>query len=128
VLRTKSTMAAVLAAAALGAVLSPVATAAPVTDLTISVYDPATATRQYQLTCSPDGGTHPSPKAACDAIRTSPGAIRPVPPTANCYDRVYGPQRAKVSGLLLGVQVAAEFKRTNSCEEARWQAWLPVWG
>ncbi|QQQ78793.1 hypothetical protein IOD16_10320 [Saccharothrix sp. 6-C] len=115
--------------AALGAVLAPTATAAPTTELTISVHDPlGPVAREYRLTCDPDGGTHPRARAACDAIRTSPGTIEPPPPTANCYDRVFGPQRAEVSGLLAGVEVAASFSRVNSCEEDRWQAWLPVWG
>ena len=118
---------------ALAAVLAPAATAAsttaPTTELTISVYGRLTpVVREYRLTCDPDGGTHPQPKAACEAIRKSPGTIKPPPPTANCYDRVFGPEHAKVSGRLFGVEVAAEFNRRNSCEEDRWQAWLPVWG
>ncbi|MFE2754746.1 SSI family serine proteinase inhibitor [Actinosynnema sp. NPDC059335] len=121
-------IAAALAAApasASSAAAAPAATA----DLTITVHDPlGSAVRQYQLTCDPDGGTHPRPKAACEAIRTTPEAVKPVPPTTNCRDVVYGPERAKVSGLLFGVPVTAEFRRTDSCEEARWQAWLPVWG
>lgn len=116
-------------AAALGTTFAPAATAAPATELIVSVYDPlGSAVRQYQLTCDPDGGTHPRPKAACEAIRTAPEAINPVPPTTNCREIVYGPERAKVSGRLFGVPVTSEFRRTNSCEEARWQAWLPVWG
>ncbi|WP_197289590.1 SSI family serine proteinase inhibitor [Saccharothrix sp. NRRL B-16348] len=115
--------------AALGAVLAPAATAAPTTDLTITVYEPlGPVARQYRLTCDPDGGTHPWAKAACEAIRKTPGAIKPPPPTANCYDQVFGPQHAKVRGQLFGVDVAAEFNRRDSCQEDRWQAWLPVWG
>lgn len=126
---TRGLLPALAAATALGGLLAPTATAAPATDLTISVYDPlAPVVREYRLTCDPDGGTHPRPKAACEAIRRSPGTIKPPPPTAHCYDRVFGPQRAKVSGLLFGVDVAATFSRVNSCEEDRWQAWLPVWG
>lgn len=120
---------ALAAAAALGTVLAPAATAAPTTDLTISVYGLLTpVAREYRLTCDPDGGTHPQAKAACEAIRKNPGAIKPPPPTANCYGRVYGPQHATVRGQLFGVDVSASFNRRNSCEEDRWQAWLPVWG
>ncbi|MFJ6671757.1 SSI family serine proteinase inhibitor [Actinosynnema sp. NPDC091369] len=126
---TRGLLPALAVATALGGLLAPAATAAPTTDLTISVADPlAPVAREYRLTCDPDGGTHPRPEAACDAIRKSPGAIEPPPPTSHCYDRVYGPQRAKASGLLFGVEVAATFSRVNSCEEDRWQAWLPVWG
>jgi hypothetical protein len=115
--------------AGLGAVLAPAATAAPATDLTISVSDPfGPAVREYHLTCDPDGGTHPAAKAACAAIRESPGAVKPVPPTAHCMDQVYGPEQAKVVGRLFGVDVAAAFNRRDSCEEDRWQAWFPVWG
>ncbi|WP_170191816.1 SSI family serine proteinase inhibitor [Saccharothrix syringae] len=105
-------------------------TSASGTDLTVSVHDPLgrAVVREYHLTCAPDGGDHPNPRAACEAIRKSPDAVKPGPPTRNCYDRVYGSQRAKVTGLLLGVRVTSEFQRVNSCEEARWQAWLPVWG
>ena len=126
---TRGLLPALAIATALGGVLAPAATAAPTTDLTISVHDPLSPfLREYRLTCDPDGGRHPSPKAACEAIRKSPGTIKPVPPTANCYDRDFGPQHAKVSGRLFGVDVKAEFDRRNSCEEDRWQAWLPVWG
>ncbi|NUU24073.1 MAG: hypothetical protein HOV68_21615 [Streptomycetaceae bacterium] len=125
----RTTLAALATAAAVGAVLAPAATASPATHLTISVYEPLSPVlRQYELTCDPVGGTHPRAKEACEAITASPGNIKPVPPTANCYDRVYGPQRAKVTGVLLGATVTAEFSRVNSCEEARWQRWLPVWG
>ncbi|WP_367128713.1 SSI family serine proteinase inhibitor [Saccharothrix sp. HUAS TT1] len=126
---TRGALPALVLAAALGAVLAPAASAAPTTDLTITVHDPlGSQVRQYRLTCGPDGGDHPRPEAACAAIAEEPGAIRPVPPTANCFDRVYGPERAKVSGVLFGVDVASAFSRVNSCEEDRWQAWLPVWG
>ena len=125
----RGSLAALATASALGGALAPTATAAPTTDLTISVYGLLTpVAREYRLTCDPDGGTHPQPKAACEAIRTSPGTVKPVPPTANCYDRVFGPERAKVSGLLFGVEVTSTFSRVNSCEEDRWQDWLPVWG
>ncbi|MCE7000401.1 hypothetical protein LZG04_37130 [Saccharothrix sp. S26] len=126
---TRGLLAALAVATALGGALAPVATASPTTDLTVSVHDPlAPAVREYRLTCDPDGGTHPRPTEACEAIRKSPDAVKPPPPTANCYDRVFGPQRAKVSGVLSGVEVASTFSRVNSCEEDRWQAWLPVWG
>ncbi|OKI29880.1 hypothetical protein A6A25_29640 [Saccharothrix sp. CB00851] len=136
---TRGLLPALAIATALGTALAPAATAAPTTaaetvaapttDLTISVYGMLTpVVREYRLTCDPDGGAHPRPKEACEAIRKSPGAIKPPPPTANCLDQVYGPQHAKVSGVLFGVEVAAEFNRRNSCEEDRWQAWLPVWG
>ncbi|WP_181320162.1 SSI family serine proteinase inhibitor [Saccharothrix carnea] len=131
---TRGLLPALAIATALGAALTPAAAAAPTTaaattDLTISVYGTLTpVVREYRLTCDPDGGTHPRPKEACEAIRKSPGTIKPPPPTANCLDRVYGPEYAKVSGVLFGVEVAAGFNRRNSCEEDRWQAWLPVWG
>lgn len=45
------------------------------------VYDPAAtaAAWAYQLTCDLDGGARVASKAACDTIRKSLEAIRPVP-------------------------------------------------
>lgn len=74
------------------------------------------------LTCDPDGGTHPDPAKACDALLQHEDALRPVPRDVACTEIYGGPQVATISGP--GVQ--ATFSRSNGCEIARWDALRPV--
>jgi hypothetical protein len=89
-------------------------------DLTIE-YRPTGDAGQLQtatLTCDPDGGTHPDPAAACDALLRHEDALEPVPQDVACTEIYGGPQLATISGP--GVQ--ASFSRQNGCEIARWDA------
>jgi hypothetical protein len=93
-------------------------------DLTIS-YRPAGAEGGEQtatLTCDPDGGTHPDPAKACDALLENEDALKPVPRDVACTEIYGGPQVATISGS--GVQ--SVFSRSNGCEIARWDALRPV--
>jgi hypothetical protein len=72
--------------------------------------------RTATLTCDPDGGTHPDPVKACDALLRNEDALQRVPPDRACTEIYGGPQLATVSGL----NVDASFSRQNGCEISRW--------
>jgi Subtilisin inhibitor-like len=74
--------------------------------------------RSATLTCDPDGGTHPDPNGACDALLENEDALQPVPCDVACTEIYGGPQLATVSGT----GVDATLSRTNGCEIARWDA------
>ncbi|NVM96474.1 serine protease inhibitor [Arthrobacter sp. AETb3-4] len=76
------------------------------------------------------GSTVPDPAAAMAALeRYGSSIFFPVPgPPRMCSDVYSGPQVAAVSGVFQGRPVAATFKRTDSCETARWQALAPLFG
>jgi hypothetical protein len=78
--------------------------------------------RAATLTCDPDGGTHPDPAAACDALLQHEDALDPVPGDVACTEIYGGPQVATISGS----GVNATLSRTNGCEIARWDALAAV--
>jgi hypothetical protein len=89
-------------------------------DVTIS-YRPTGAGGGEQtatLTCDPDGGTHPDPAKACDALLQNEDALKPVPGDVACTEIYGGPQVATI----VGGDVNASFSRSNGCEIARWDA------
>jgi Subtilisin inhibitor-like len=93
-------------------------------DLTIT-YQPAGAAGDAQtatLICDPDGGTHPDPAKACDALLEHEDALKAVPGDVACTEIYGGPQVATV----VGGDVNASFSRSNGCEIARWDALRPV--
>lgn len=51
------------------------------------------------LTCNPDGGTHPTPRDACDSLRRVNGHFELLPwhPTIGCPD-VWDPHTARATG------------------------------
>jgi Subtilisin inhibitor-like. len=93
------------------------AAAAPGAELTLSVTaqgsdTPATA----RLTCDPDGGTHPAPKAACDALRAvdgRPELLTPAPGTV-CVG-LYDPRTVQITGHWQGREVSYEATFGNEC-------------
>jgi hypothetical protein len=93
-------------------------------DLTVTFW-PAGAdgeSRTATLTCDPDGGSHPDPAKACDALLSNEDALEPVSGDVACTEIYGGPQEA----TLIGPDVDARFSRTNGCEIARWDALKPV--
>jgi hypothetical protein len=70
------------------------------------------------LQCDPDGGTHPDPNGACDALLQNEDALEPVPGDVACTEIYGGPQLATISGP----GVDATFSRENGCQIARWDA------
>jgi len=105
--------------------------AEPVTaDLTIVVDATGEgATQTFTLTCSPDGGDHPDPAAACAALaQAGVEAFAPTPRGVACTEQWGGPQVATVQGTVDGEQISARFDRTNGCEISRWDRLAPVFG
>ena len=99
----------------------------PQTRLTVTVWaDLQGPPRVWRLQCDPPGGDHPNPAAACAALDRAPHPFAPVPPGVVCAQIVAGPERARIEGLWRGESVHATYKRTDSCEEARWQALAEV--
>jgi hypothetical protein len=91
-------------------------------DLTIVVHN-GTATTTWHLTCSPDGGDHPTPAKACSVLaQRGATAIPPVPADRMCTQIYGGPQTAHVTGTWRGKPVDASFSRTDGCQTARWDA------
>ncbi|MDO5752346.1 hypothetical protein [Arthrobacter sp.] len=76
------------------------------------------------------GSTVPDPTAAMAALdRYGEGIFFPVPgPQQACLDVFSGPEVAVVTGTFNGRSVNATFKRTDSCQTARWQALAPLFG
>jgi Subtilisin inhibitor-like len=98
--------------------------AEPRYDVTVT-YRPTGAGGDEQtatLTCDPDGGTHPDPAKACDALLQHGDALKPVPRDVACTEIYGGPQLATINGP----GVHAVLSRTNGCEIARWEALAPV--
>jgi hypothetical protein len=93
-------------------------------DLTISFWPTGRGgeARSATLTCDPDGGTHPDPTGACDALLQNEDALQPVAGDVACTEIYGGPQLATINGP--GVQ--STFSRSNGCEIARWDALRPV--
>jgi len=93
------------------------AAAQPGAELTLTVGtsasgDAATA----RLTCDPDGGTHPAPKAACDALRAVDGRPELLAPASNvsCIG-LYDPRTVRISGHWQGREVSYEATFGNEC-------------
>ncbi|MFC9796939.1 SSI family serine proteinase inhibitor [Streptomyces sp. NPDC127584] len=82
------------------------------------------------LTCHPAGGTHSAAQAACDRLDelTTWGAdpFAPVPPDSLCTMQYGGPATARVTGTWAGRPVDAVFTRSDGCEIARWDSFVPV--
>jgi Subtilisin inhibitor-like len=92
------------------------------TRLTITVWDHDSAQpHRWQLACDPPGGDHPDPAAACAALAAASAPFAPVPPGRNCAQVFFGPQRAEISGTWLGQPVHTTYRRTDSCQEQKWQ-------
>jgi hypothetical protein len=78
--------------------------------------------RTAELTCDPNGGTHPDPARACTALDAHPEALHPVPADMACT-QIYGGDQV---ALVEGNGVHAIFNRSNGCEIERWDALAPV--
>jgi len=98
--------------------------ASPRYDVTITYWPEGRGSeaRSATLTCDPDGGSHPNPAKACDALLEHEDALNPVAGDVACTQIYGGPQLATVSGG----GVHALLSRTNGCEIARWEALAPV--
>jgi hypothetical protein len=78
--------------------------------------------RSATLTCDPDGGSHPDPVSACDALLEHEDALEPVAGDVACTQIYGGDQVATLSGA----GVNASFSRANGCEISRWDKLAPL--
>jgi hypothetical protein len=101
------------------------AAAEPETRLEIAVTGGGTDER-WTLTCSPAGGDHPDPEAACAAIAEHADALTPVAGDVACTQQYGGPQEAVVDGTIDGEPYHGSFHRRDGCWIARWQALQPL--
>jgi hypothetical protein len=82
--------------------------------------------REATLTCDPDGGSHPDPVSACDALLENEDALKPVARDLACTEIYGGPQLATISGTSTVTPVDALLSRENGCQIARWDALAAV--
>ncbi|MEO3752530.1 SSI family serine proteinase inhibitor [Streptomyces sp. B6B3] len=94
--------------------------------LVITVTGTGDADGTYVLVCDPDGGRHPEPEAACDAVQNAQQALAPTSSDALCTYLYGGPATAEVEGTWQGEPVSAHFDRSNGCEIARWDSLVPA--
>ncbi|HET9383287.1 MAG TPA: SSI family serine proteinase inhibitor [Streptomyces sp.] len=84
----------------------------------------------YELYCHPRGGSHPDPAGACDAVdentRWGRDGFAPVPDGASCSMQYGGPATARVTGTWAGRPVDAAYERSNGCQIARWDRFVPL--
>jgi hypothetical protein len=77
----------------------------------------------WTLTCSPAGGDHPDPEAACAEIEdvgTGPFSSGDTSDTM-CTMQVGGPEVVHVTGHVGGTEVDTEFNKRNGCEIERFE-------
>jgi hypothetical protein len=92
-------------------------------DLTIVVKDGGSTLSSWHLTCDPEGGDHPDPRAACRALAAHGAkALPPVAAGTACTQIYGGSSTAVVSGTWRGQNVSSRFSLVNGCEVARWTA------
>ncbi len=84
----------------------------------------------YELRCHPDGGSHPRAEEACRAVdrntRWGRDTFAPVPEGEVCTMRYGGPATAHVTGTWSGRPVDATYDRSNGCQIARWDRFVPL--
>ncbi|MFF0740911.1 SSI family serine proteinase inhibitor [Streptomyces sp. NPDC004111] len=98
--------------------------------LTVTLTGTGPSDGAYELFCHPAAGTHPEPQEACDSLDGATvwgkDPFAPVPPDALCTDVYGGPETARVTGVWAGRPVDTDYRRTNGCEIARWDAMRPL--
>jgi hypothetical protein len=96
----------------------------PRNDLTVTYWPTGRGgeARSATLTCDPDGGSHPDPVSACDALLEHEDALEPVAGDVACTQIYGGDQVATLSGA----GVNASFSRANGCEISRWDKLEPL--
>ena len=104
-----------------GATTAPVSPAAA-DELTVTVQDASGKVSTTRLTCSPPGGTHPDPAAACAALAKNAAALRPVPKDRVCTQIYGGSATATITGTWDAQPVFSRLSLINGCEISRWKA------
>ncbi|CAM3856859.1 hypothetical protein GCM10009799_32550 [Nocardiopsis rhodophaea] len=106
--------------------------AGPVGRLQVHVTDRTQAYVQ-NLTCEGNPATDPAACAEIAKLTVDPDAkdsesnpFAEVADDAVCREKEYGPQEATITGVWDGVEIDTTVKRTDSCEEARWERLRPL--
>lgn len=99
--------------------------------LTVTVRDAGSgADGTFEVDCHPSRGTHPDASGACAALerntRWGKDTFAPVPEGSVCTMLYGGPATAHVTGTWAGRPVDARFDRSNGCETARWDRFVPL--
>lgn len=95
------------------------------TELTITLRNPGTEP-VVRVLREPDGGDHPHPREALDALAATPDPFAPVPPGTIATTIYGGPQTATVVGTYRGRPVDATFCRTDGAQIHRWTQVAPL--
>ncbi|MGW4795123.1 SSI family serine proteinase inhibitor [Nonomuraea sp. NPDC004297] len=104
------------AAASLAAFATPPAHAAPAgAVLYITVTPVSDGAYSMRLTCDPDGGLHPYPVDACDAIRSVDGDLFALNYNPGPCPKNYDPVRVEVRGHWYGQPISFDEKFSNRC-------------
>ncbi len=92
------------------------------------------APTSYTLVCR-DGApsaesSHPDAAAACAAVKDNQAILSPLPPRKGqvCTQQYGGPQEARVTGVVDGREVEANFSLRDGCEIAAWNAAKAILG
>jgi len=84
----------------------------------------------YEVDCHPQRGTHPDLAGACAALdrntRWGRDTFAPVPEGSVCTMLYGGPATAHVTGTWAGRPVDARFDRSDGCDVARWDRFVPL--
>ncbi|MFG2798729.1 SSI family serine proteinase inhibitor [Streptomyces pseudovenezuelae] len=99
--------------------------------LTVTVRDAGSgADGTFEVDCHPARGTHPDPVGVCAGLdrntRWGRDTFAPVPEGSVCTMLYGGPATAHVTGTWAGRPVDARFDRSNGCETARWDRFVPL--
>ncbi|MFJ6389077.1 SSI family serine proteinase inhibitor [Streptomyces sp. NPDC091972] len=99
--------------------------------LTVTVRDAGHgADGTFEVDCHPARGTHRDPAGACAGLdrntRWGRDTFAPVPEGSVCTMLYGGPATAHVTGTWAGRPVDARFDRSNGCETARWDRFVPL--
>lgn len=107
-------------AAVMLAITAVPAQAVPASRLVLSIYrgdtvNPAALVSRVTLTCNPDGGTHPNPQKACNALRQVGGNFDRLPGDQRVCPFIFFPFTATANGSWQGRVVIFHRTYTNSC-------------
>lgn len=106
-----------LCAAAICVTAVPAAAAMP-SALTLTATTSGQAPHVVELTCDPDGGSHPDAQTACMQLSQVDGDIAHLPPTqAHIFcPMIFQPITVTATGVWRGQPVRFQDRYTNSCE------------
>ncbi|MEU5040835.1 SSI family serine proteinase inhibitor [Streptomyces griseorubiginosus] len=102
--------------------------------LLVTVRDAGERSATYEVSCPPGPASghspHPDLPGACAALerntRWGRDTFAPVPEGSVCTMLYGGPATAHVTGTWAGRPVDARFDRSNGCETARWDRFVPL--